>query len=87
MGGLASDNQLLVHAWLKQQWPLVINMGPCTATVYIALIYSNVFLNHYNYAYNLLILLNGDQDEWSHARVQQQWSGRTLSTDILVAKQ
>ena len=33
------------------------------------------FLNPYNYAYNLSILLNGDRDERARARVhEQQWS-------------
>ena len=41
----------------------------------MVLIYSNVFQNHYNYAYNLSILLNGDRDERASARVhKQRWS-------------
>ena len=33
------------------------------------------FLNHYNYVYNLSILLNDDRDELERARVhEQRWS-------------
>ena len=37
-----------------------------------------MFQNHYNYAYNLLILLNGDRDERARAQVYRQWSREDL---------
>ena len=49
-----------------------------TAIIYKELIIQSCFLNHYNYAYNLSILMNGDRDERARVQVHQRWSGENL---------